>query len=273
MEELARMSTEAATLEQRYADLTDRVAAAAARAGRDPASVVIVAVTKYAELEDIEALIRLGHRDFGERRVSQLVQRAAQLQERAARARSMPTAAAAEGLAADPAIRWHMIGQLQRNKCRKLVGAARLVHSIDSLKLAEELQAHAVKRDIEIDVLVQINAADEPGKGGCALTAAPHLAELVDEMFPLKARGFMTMGPTSTDEAGTRLAFERAAGVFRDVHNAGLAEGRFNILSMGMSRDFELAIELGANMIRVGSALFPPELASNDDDDEGETPE
>ncbi|MEM1167354.1 MAG: YggS family pyridoxal phosphate-dependent enzyme [Planctomycetota bacterium] len=246
------------TLEERYTEIKERIGAAAARIGRSGDDIILVAVGKYADVEDIRRLAAMGHQDFGESRVQQLVQRASMIAELAMRKERMPgTAAASDGaLLPSHEVRWHMIGNLQRNKARKLVNVARLVHSIDSLKLADELQQAAIKHDVEVEVLVQVNCTDEPQKGGCAVAAAPHLAAQIDDMFPLRVRGFMTMGPTSRDEDETRSAFGRCQELFEETSKFGLCDGRFNILSMGMSEDYELAIECGANVVRVGSALF-----------------
>lgn len=260
------------TLEERYAETKERIAAAAARSGRSAGDIILVAVGKYADVEDIRRLAALGQQDFGESRVQQLVQRASMIGELSARKERMPgTAAASTGaLLPSAEVRWHMIGSLQRNKARKLVGVARLVHSIDSLKLAEELQQSAIKHDIEVEVLVQVNCTGEPQKSGCAVAAAPHLATQIDDMFPLRVRGFMTMGPTSRDEAETRSAFERCHELFEETGKFGLCDGRFNILSMGMSEDFELGIECGSNVVRVGSALFGERETADGDDADAE---
>ncbi|MEM9082677.1 MAG: YggS family pyridoxal phosphate-dependent enzyme [Planctomycetota bacterium] len=251
------------TLETRYEEVMQRVREAAERSGRTAESILTVAVGKYAELEDIRTLIAMGHRDFGESRVQQLVHRAVMIEEQIDREHRMPrvTAEGAGISKQDPLLsgddlRWHMIGRLQRNKAKKLIGVARLVHAVDSLKLADELQQYAIKKDIETDVLVQINSTDEADKGGVAMPAAPHLAQQIDDMFPLRIRGYMTMGPTSRDRAQTQDAFERTADLFRETAKTGLGDGHFNILSMGMSGDYEMAIEAGANIVRVGSAIF-----------------
>lgn len=243
------------TLAERYRDVKERVAAAARRAGRSPRSVIVVAVSKYAELEQVRELIHLGHQDFGESRVQQLVQRAAMIDESLHRSRTLPSVTAgAEEMPAD--VRWHMIGHLQRNKVKKLVGACRLIQSVDSLRLAEEIQAAAFKREEPVEVLVQVNCAEEKTKFGCAVAAAAAFAEQIDTMVHLRVRGLMTMAPYSEDPEAARPHFERLAELYEDVRRRGIGGAGFNILSMGMSHDFEVAIECGANLVRIGSAIF-----------------
>jgi uncharacterized pyridoxal phosphate-containing UPF0001 family protein len=136
------MSSDSRTLRQRYDDVRARVASAAEKSGRRPSEIVLVAVTKHASIEDIRELVSLGHLDLGENRVQQLIQRAAIIEEFVARRRergTQPTTAAAP-------VRWHMIGSLQRNKVKQAVDATRLIHSVDSLRLAEELQDYAEER-------------------------------------------------------------------------------------------------------------------------------
>lgn len=252
------------TLAERYNEVKGRVAQACARAGRAPESVVVVAVTKHAGIDDIRALVEMGHRDLGENRVQQLVQRASVVREWFDRMRVIERtraereeAGAATG-AFDPGepVRWHMIGRLQRNKARKVVEFCRLIHSVDSLRLAEELQQVANKRDEIIDVLVQVNCSGESQKAGCPSPAAGPLCEQIDTMINVRVRGLMTMAAISDDPEESRSTFARCRELFEDIRTQGIGEGRFDLLSMGMSGDYEVAIEEGANIVRVGSAIF-----------------
>jgi pyridoxal phosphate enzyme (YggS family) len=199
----------------------------------------------------------MGHRDLGENKVQQLVQRASQLEEHLSRQRVLPHARAGEAV---PEVRWHMIGHLQRNKARKAIEFCRLIHSVDSLRLAEEIQAIALKRDHPVDVLIQVNCSGELSKFGCPGPAAVHLAEQIDTMISVRLRGLMTMAPLIDDPRRAReealRTFARGRECFEDIRKTGVGEGRFNILSMGMSGDFEEAITEGANMVRVGTAIF-----------------
>lgn len=256
------------TLESRYIEVRQRVADAAARAGRAPEDVILVAVTKTAEPDQIRTLLHLGHRDLGESRIQQLVQRASMIEELLARRRALPSTPSSRtdnGSLPPPgppdSVRWHMIGHLQRNKARKAVEFCRLIHSVDSLRLAEEIQQAAVRREQMVDILVQVNCSGEPNKHGCLMPAARHLADQISTMSFVNVRGLMTMAEATDDTDKIRRTFSRCRELFEDIISTGPPGTQFNILSMGMSGDFELAIAEGANMVRVGTAIFgdPPE--------------
>ncbi len=260
------------SLRDRYEQVKDRIAAAAKRSRRSPGSIVLVAVTKFAEPDQIRELIRLGHSDFGENKVQQLIQRATLIEEWHARQRigHAPAQPGSSAAAAVP-VRWHMIGHLQRNKARKVVELCRMVHSVDSLRLAEELQLAAARREQPIDVLLQVNCSGEASKFGCAIGAAIHLAEQIETMVQVRLRGMMTMAALTSDSSSARSTFARARELFTEIRDSGAVNPNFNILSMGMSGDFEVAIEEGANMVRVGSALFgEPKSVGPDTDDDAE---
>lgn len=280
---MTTVSTSGVTLESRYRDVMERIGAAARRSGRLPGDILTIAVTKYADLEQIRELIDLGHRDLGESRVQQLLQRAAIIEEMLHRRRTMPGVAAvhaaersfldADRQASKPdVVRWHLIGHLQRNKVKKAIELSRLIHSVDSLRLVEEIQQAAFRRDQVVDVLVQVNCSGEASKFGCAVAAAPHLCEQIDTMVHLRVRGLMTMAPHSDNPEDSRLTFERCVEVYEDICRRGIGGAHFNVLSMGMSNDFEVAIECGSNMVRIGSLLFGEHHANDqteDADDEG----
>lgn len=243
-------------LSKRYAEVKERVAQAAIRSGRTPESVYMIAVAKYAEPEDIRELIELGHRDFGENRVQQLSQRAGIINEWFERIRSLPRTSSESTIDVDDPVRWHMIGRLQRNKARKIADCTRLIHSVDSLRLAEELQVVANKLDRVIDVLVQVNVSGEESKAGLPIAALGAIAEQIDTMINVRVRGLMTMAPITDDPEKSRIHFSRCKEIYDDLIKAGVGEDHFNLLSMGMSGDYEVAIEEGANLVRVGTAIF-----------------
>lgn len=276
------------SLADRYAQVCDRIARAAAASGRRENDVFLVAVTKNAEPEQIRQLIDLGHRDLGENRVQQLMQHAALVDEYFNRLKVLPSIR--RGVAADehqlfslgddklptlPAlgssrasdnpsptearrsgIRWHMIGHLQRNKARKIVDLVRLVHSVDSLRIAEELQAIALRKDCVIDVLLQINCSGEASKFGCPVPAAVPMAEQIETMINVRLRGVMTIAAEGATQRETRATFARCRDLYEEIRTQNLGEGQCNLLSMGMSGDYEDAIKEGANIVRVGSAIF-----------------
>ena len=250
----SRMKREA-LLKQRYDEVRERIAVAAERSGRRPESIVLTVVTKNASIDQIRELIELGHMDFAENRVQALVQRHAQIDEFMQRHRQL---AHTRPVDLPERLRWHMIGHLQRNKVRKVLDLVRLVHSVDSLRLAEEIQVAAARREEPEEVLVQVNTSGEKSKHGVALAAAAHLVEQIDTMMSLRPRGLMCMAPLVEDPELARPTFDRCRELAEDIRSAGLGGDQFDILSMGMSNDFELAIECGANIVRVGSAVFGP---------------
>ncbi len=253
--------TSGPSLKERYESVLERVGEAARRSGRRPGSLVVAVVTKFAAMDQIRELIELGHVDFAENRVQNLIRRASQIEEYLQRLRQLPSARTARLPAV---VRWHMIGHLQRNKVRKVLGLVRLVHSVDSLRLAEEIQAAATKLEEPVEVLVQVNTSGEKTKCGVAPAAASHLVEQIDTMLNLRPRGLMCMAPVVEDPELARPTFERCQELFEDISKLEASGEQFDILSMGMSSDFEVAIECGANVVRVGSAIFGPPRADAD---------
>ncbi len=251
--------TDTRTLRERYLDVCARVARAAEKSGRRASEIMVVAVTKNASIEDIREIVSLGHIDLGENRVQQLVQRAAIIEEFNARRRERGI----RDQIVQP-VRWHMIGSLQRNKVKQAVNASRLIHSVDSLRLAEEIQEFAEDRDDPrpepMDVLVEVNVAGERSKHGVAPAAARHLVDMIDTMIALRPRGLMCMAPNTPTAKGkeddARRVFTRCKELFDEIRAIQSGGERFDILSMGMSEDFEIAIECGANLVRIGSAIF-----------------
>lgn len=217
------------------------------RARRDPREVTLVAVTKSVDAEAIRFLWQLGIHDLGESRAQQLARRAGEIEDYLRRARAPEE---------DRWVRWHMIGHLQRNKVKSVLPLVRLIHSVDSLRLAEELQNQAARQETEIDVLIQVNTSGEKSKFGVAAPAAPHLAEQMQTMFNLRLRGLMSMAPFSENPEDARPTFARTAELFTDMKAESVVGEAFDILSMGMSSDFEVAIECGANVVRIGRAIF-----------------
>jgi PLP dependent protein len=213
-----------------YAEIRQRIVAAASRVGRDPAEVCVIAVTKTFPAEAARAAFALGLRDLGENRVQELLGKA-------------------ETLAGLP-IRWHLIGHLQTNKVKAVLPIVGMIHSVDSVRLAEQIQAHAGS---PVDICLQVNTSGETSKFGVAPDAVCAHVEAIRGFPRLQLRGLMTLGPLTEDRKEIRAAFrllrERLADVREIVPEA-------SVLSMGMSGDFEIAIEEGATHIRLGTALF-----------------
>ncbi|WP_432797603.1 YggS family pyridoxal phosphate-dependent enzyme [Poriferisphaera sp. WC338] len=249
-------------LRDAYDQINERIDQAARRSGRKGKDIVMVAVTKNATPDQIRTLVEMGHADLGENRVQQLTQRAPQLNEFLARKKTLSRAAPQSSLGIPDQVRWHMIGHLQRNKVKQVAPLTALIHSVDSLRLAEELHNYAARADRIVDILIQVNSSGEEQKFGVAAPAVLHLAEQIETMMHLRLRGIMTMAPYSDNPEDSRPVFSRTADIFEDLQKEKLGGGNCNVLSMGMSGDFEVAIEEGANVVRIGRALFgspPPE--------------
>ena len=250
------------TLRERYEAVRARIADAARRVDRPPGAVLLTVVTKNAAIDQVRELIELGHMDFAENRVQTLVHRAAQIEEFLQRHRQIR---GSKPVNLPDRLRWHMIGHLQRNKVRRVLDLVRLVHSVDLLRLAEEIQVTADRREEPVEVLVQVNISGVKSKYGVAPAAASHLVEQIDTMMTLRPRGLMCMAPLADDPETVRPAFERCRELLEDIRSAGIGGDQFDILSMGMSSDFEVAIECGANIVRVGSAIFGPPVPDERD--------
>lgn len=239
-------AAESQVLRRRYESVRGRIAAAAERSGRSAEEVLLVAVTKGATVEQIVELAAFGHRDFGENRVQALAERVPEVEQALSRSAGI-----------DPAIlRWHMIGSLQRNKVRKALELAHLIHSVENMKLAEALHEEAMRREQVVEVLVQVNVSGEASKHGMNSRAVKAVLEQMQTMAGLELRGLMTMAPAAQDPERARPVFEGLRELFEDVRREGIAGPRFDLLSMGMSGDFEVGVECGATVVRVGSAIF-----------------
>lgn len=214
----------------RLAAVSQRVANAAERVDRNPSAVTIVAVSKSFGAEVVEAGKREGILDFGENRAQELAGKAASVR----------------------GVRWHFIGRLQRNKARDVVGLATLIHSVDRLELAETIADHARRGPGLQRVLVQVNAGDDPAKAGCSVADAPALVAQIRAIDGLACEGLMTIPAMDFDP---RPAFRRLRQLRDELRTSFPEVGH---LSMGMTHDFEVAVEEGATIVRLGEALFGP---------------
>lgn len=250
-------------LAEKLDEVKERIANACAKAKRDPAEVNLIAVTKTAAPEQIREILQLGVGDLGESRVQILQQRAAQVNEFYARQK------AHDGGETMPAkLRWHMIGHLQRNKVKPILPLVSLIHSVDSLRLAEELDGHALKAGKRLPVLMQVNASEESQKSGVAVGAAVHLAEQIDSMPNLQILGLMSMAPFEAAEGVIRQCFARTREIFEEMKWHKIGGTSLKHLSMGMSNDFETAIEEGSTMVRVGTLLFGGKVVDEEIDED-----
>lgn len=210
----------------------DRIASACGQAGREPEEITLVAVTKSVEVNSILKAYEWGLRSFGENRVQEAQNKISSLRE----------------------AQWHLIGHLQRNKISKALDLNfDIIESLDSLELAQSLSGKLSSRARTQKVLLEINIANEPKKHGFGPEAAPEAAAKIRELKNLNLVGVMTLGPDLADANLMRPYFAKTRKIFEELK---IKNTEFKILSMGMSKDFEVAIEEGASMIRVGRAIF-----------------
>jgi pyridoxal phosphate enzyme (YggS family) len=236
-----------AVIAEKLRQIQDGITSACTQAGRKPEDVRLIVVTKTASVEQILEVIRAGFTELGENRVQHLKQIADQV------TLSLQTAGQANLV---PQVRWHMIGHLQRNKVKPSLQICTMVHSVDTLRLAEEIDTASEKLHLHASVLLQVNCSNEPQKYGAPVGAAIHLAEQIASMPNLRLEGLMTMAPLTMDKEIVRSCFARARELFEEIKSEKIAGSRFRQLSMGMSQDYEIAIEMGATMVRIGSAIF-----------------
>lgn len=218
----------------RVARVRERIAAAAIRGGRRVEDVTLVAVTKGVEADRIRAAVEAGIQDLGESRVQEAVAKIQDL---------------------GPIARWHLVGHLQRNKVRQAAGLFAVIHAVDSAGLARDLNRRLER---PMDVLLQVNVAGEPQKFGATPEALPQLAAEVARLERLRVIGLMTIAPLVDDPQRVRPVFSRLRGLRDELNRRGLLAEPIRHLSMGMSADFEVAVEEGATMVRVGRAIFGP---------------
>lgn len=209
---------------------------AAIRVGRDPGSVSLVAATKQVGPERIKPAIEAGVRILGENRLQEALPKI-------------------EALAGRPGLRWHFIGRLQRRKVRDVVGRFALIHSVDSLELAEEIERRAAAAGLIQPVLLEVNLGGEASKGGFEPEALPAVLPELKKLAHVRLRGLMAIPPPTPDAEGARPYFRRLRTLAESL-GAGWCGPEPAELSMGMSQDYEVAVEEGATMVRVGTALF-----------------
>lgn len=235
-------------ISERLAQVRQNVAAACDRSNRDAEAVKIVVVTKTAPIEGIREVVRAGFYDLGENRVQHLKQVADEIKDFLAEN--------SEDESLPDEVTWHMIGHLQRNKVKQVLSLGSIIHSVDTLRLAEEIESAAVKMEIRPSVLLQVNCSGEPQKYGVPVGAATHLAEQFGTMDSIELAGLMTMAPLTRDKDEVRASFVRARELFEEIRSKGYGGKDFKHLSMGMSQDYEIAVEEGATILRIGSAIF-----------------
>ena len=222
-------------LKENLKTVEEHVQEACKRADRSREEVTLIAVSKTKPLEMLQEIYGEGVRDFGENKVQELCDKMEQL---------------------PSDIRWHMIGHLQRNKVKYIVGKVALIHSVDTYRLAEEINIQAKKRGIIVPILVEVNIAVEETKFGTTAEDAMLLVEEISKLENVRIRGLMTIAPFVENPEDNRLYFRKIKQLSVDITNKNIDNVSMEILSMGMTGDYEVAIEEGATMVRVGTGIF-----------------
>lgn len=223
------------SIEENISAVVENIENALSRSGRSGEEVQLVAVSKTVDVEKINEAITLGIKNIGENRVQELESKIGKI---------------------DESVNYHMIGHLQSNKAKDVVGKVKLVHSLDRMSLAKELNRRSKRENVVTDVLIQVNVSEEKTKFGLKTEEVVPFIESILDMKNIKVRGLMTIAPHIEDE-------ERLRGVFRELYNLRetIKEKNYTgismeYLSMGMTNDYEIAIEEGANIVRIGRAIF-----------------
>ena len=226
-------------IRDRYLEIKKRADEAAVRSGRRPEDVRLLAVTKTHPASEINEAIDAGATEIGENRVQELLEKYEDVKP----------------------VKWHLIGHLQTNKVRQVIDKVVMIHSVDSLKLAKEIDKRAASAGITMDVLIEINSAMEETKSGIAASDLRTLvSEITEQCGSVRVCGIMCIPPIAAEPEDSRPYFREAAELLREMQTWDLPAERFcpKELSMGMSGDFEVAIEEGATIVRVGSSIFGP---------------
>ena len=222
-------------LKDNYEAVKNNIEQACMRSNRDLSEVTLIAVSKTKPVPMLQEIYDAGARDFGENKVQELCQKYEELPQD---------------------IRWHMIGHLQRNKVKQVVGKAALIHSVDSYRLAQEISLQAQKQNITVPILIEVNIAKEESKFGIAKEDTIQLVEEIAELPNLTIQGLMTIAPFVDDPEDSRLYFREIKQLSVDIKNKNIDNVTMDVLSMGMTNDYEVAIEEGATIVRVGTGIF-----------------
>ena len=205
------------------------------KSGRNPEEVTLIAVSKTKPISMIQEAMNAGQTIFGENKVQELCTKYEELPKN---------------------LEWHLIGHLQRNKVKYIADKAALIHSVDSLKLAEEISKEALKKNVEVNILIEVNVAEEESKFGVSVEETPVLVEEIAKLPGIHIQGLMTIAPYTTDPEENRPVFRTLKKLAVDIKKKNIDNVNVSILSMGMTNDYEVAIEEGATMVRVGTGIF-----------------
>ena len=216
-------------------EIQNEIEETCAKVGRDPSEVTLIAVSKTKPYTDVEEAMGSGCLDYGENKVQELDQKYDLLPKN---------------------INWHMIGHLQRNKVKYLVGKAKMIHSVDSLRLANQIEKEYAKKDMVAQVLIEVNMAGEESKFGIKPEESEDLIREISKLEHVKVNGLMTIAPYTLEPEDNRIYFKKLKELSVDIDSKNIDNVTMSVLSMGMSGDYKVAIEEGSTMIRVGTKIF-----------------
>lgn len=216
-------------------EINKNIEEAAKKSGRSAEDIKLIAVTKTRTIEEMKEVEELGILDFGENRVQELETKHSQF---------------------TSDVNWHLIGHLQRNKVRHIIDKVKLIHSVDSLRLAKMINKEAAKKDLIVDILIQVNVSEEESKFGLAINEVTPLLKEIAGFDNIRVKGLMTMAPYTKNPEENRKYFKELNKLAIDINSKKIDNVYIEELSMGMTNDYVVAIEEGATMIRVGTAIF-----------------
>ena len=222
-------------IKEHLTEVKERIEQACIRSGRNPGEVTLIAVSKTKPVPMLEEAYAAGARDFGENKVQEIAAKKPELPED---------------------IRWHMIGHLQRNKVGQVLGKAVLIHSVDSLRLARQIETDAAKTGLDVDILLEVNVAREESKYGFMLEEVEDAIMTIKEFPHVHIKGLMTIAPFVENPEENRGIFKKLFEFAVDIDKKNIDNVTMGVLSMGMTGDYEVAVEEGATMVRVGTGIF-----------------
>ena len=204
-------------------------------AERKKEDVTLIAVSKTKPVSMLREAYEAGARDFGENKVQELLDKIPEMPDD---------------------VRWHMIGHLQRNKVKYIVDKVYLIHSVDSLRLAEEISKEATKKKVEVNILIEVNVAEEESKFGATVQQTLELVKQIAGLPSIHIQGLMTIAPYTENAEENRLYFKKLKQLSVDIKDKNIDNVNMNVLSMGMTGDYQVAVEEGATFVRVGTGIF-----------------
>jgi len=222
-------------LKENYDNVIENIRIACEKVNRNPKDITLISVSKTKPVEMLQEIYDVGSRNFGENKVQEMCDKMEQL---------------------PSDIKWHMIGHLQTNKVKYIVGKCELIHSVDSYHLAEEIEKQAAKKNVKIPILVEINIANEETKFGITKDEAVQLVKDIAKLPHIEIKGLMTIAPYVDDPEDNRAYFHQICQLSVDIKKQNIDNVSMDILSMGMTGDYMVAIEEGSTMVRVGTGIF-----------------